>query len=111
MYKNLLRPVERHQLKQPALENPPNDKTETQKKTACFDRNIRGQKRFDDEELASIKAKTKRFIGINIGEADKKLCSILFLALEKKAKETLFKNSPKRKFSNFPFKGSGTICL
>ena len=73
----LLNPIKRYHPQLPLLENPPDGETESQKKTR-LDRNILEQKRFDDEETASIKTETKRFNGIRLEKADKKLRSTLY---------------------------------
>ena len=77
---NILNPIERYHPHSPVLENPQENETETQK-TSRMERNIREQKRYDDKERASIKLETKRFNDMRFEEADKKLRSILYLAL------------------------------
>ena len=77
---SLWNPIERYHPQPPLLENPPDGETETQK-TSRLDRNIREQKRFDDEETASIKTDLKQFNGMRFEEADKKLRSTIYLAL------------------------------
>ena len=47
---------------------------------------------YDDEEAASIKTETKRFKRLKIEEADKKLRSILYLALGNEGKRYSDKN-------------------
>ena len=77
---NLLIPTERYHQQSPLLEKLPDSEPETQE-VSRLDRNLREQERFDDEESASLKPETKRFNGMRIEEADKKLQSILYLAL------------------------------
>ena len=47
---NLLNPTERYHPQPPLLENPPESETEPQK-TSRLERNIREQKRYDDEKV------------------------------------------------------------
>ena len=75
---NLLITTERYHQQPPLLEKLPDSEPETQE-VFCLDRNLREQERFDDEESASIKPKTKRFNGMRIEKADEKLQSILYL--------------------------------
>ena len=77
---NLLKPTERYHPQRPVLENPPEKESDPQK-TSRLERNIREQKRYDDEEMASIKSETKKFNDMRLEEADRKLRSILYLAL------------------------------
>ena len=77
--------MERHNPQPPTLENPTDNKSDNRRKSRT-DRNIQEQRRYDDEETASIKAKTKKFIGMRMAEADKKLRSILYLALGNEGK-------------------------
>ena len=83
---NLLNPTERYDPPPPQLENPPEGETETQKLTR-LEKNICEEKRYDEEEKASIKTDTKRFNGMRFEEADKRLRSILCLALGNKEKK------------------------
>ena len=83
---NLLNPTEQYHPLPPTLENPPENKTDSQK-TSRLERNIREQKRYDDEEMVSIKSETKKFNGMRLEEADKKLRSILYLALGNEGKK------------------------
>ena len=69
---NLLNPTERYHPLPPELENPPENETDSQK-TSRLERNIREQKRYDDEEMASINSETKKFNGMRLEEMDKKL--------------------------------------
>ena len=64
-----------------------------------MERNIQEQRRYDDEEAASTKSETKKLNGMRIEEADKKLRSILYLALG---------NEGKRIFGQ-KFKGKKTL--
>ena len=83
---NLLNATERYRPPPPTLENPPENESDAQK-TSRIERNIREQKRFGDEEMASIKSETKKFNGMRLEEADKKLRSILYLALGNEGKK------------------------
>ena len=83
---NLLNPTERYHSPPPTLENRPENESDAQK-TSRIERNIQEQKRFDDEEMASIKSETKKFNGMRLEEADKKLRSILYLALGNEGKK------------------------
>ena len=83
---NLLNPTERYHPPPPTLENRPENESDAQK-TSRIERNIQEQKRFDDEEMASIKSETKKFNGMRLEEADKKLRSILYLALGNEGKK------------------------
>ena len=67
---NLLNPSERHHRQPPNLENPLDGETENQRKSR-IDRNV--QRRYDEEETASIKTETKKFNGMRLEEADRKL--------------------------------------
>ena len=51
-----------------------------------MDRNTQEQRRYDEEESASIKTETKKFDGMRLEEADKKLRSVLYLALGNEGK-------------------------
>ena len=53
---------------------------------ARLEKNIREKMRYEDEKLPSSKSETKRFNGMRIDKTDKKLRSILYLALGKKGK-------------------------
>ena len=57
---NLLNPTERCHPLPPTLEN----ETDSQK-TSRLERHIREQKRYDDEEIVSIKSETKKFNGMD----------------------------------------------
>ena len=82
---NLLNPSERHHPQPPTLENPTDNESENRRKSN-IDRNIQEQRRYDEEETASIKRETKKFNGMRIKEADKKLRSILYRALGNEGK-------------------------
>ena len=106
---NLLNPSERYHPLPPTLENPPENESDAQK-TSRIERNIREQKRFDDEEMASIKSETKKFNGMRLEEADKKLRSILYLALGNEGKKIFAKSLRELKFYKFFSKNFGKIC-
>ena len=69
---NLLNLSERYHPFPPTLENPPENESDAQK-TSRIERNIREQKRFDDEEMASIKSETKKFNGMRFEEIKPRL--------------------------------------
>ena len=82
---NLLNPMERHHPHLPELENPTETESENQKK-AQPERNMEEQKKFDDEEVASIKTETEQFNGMRIGKVVKKRRLILYLAFGNEVK-------------------------
>ena len=100
---NLLDPSERYHPLPPTLENPPENESDAQK-TSRIERNIREQKRFDDEEMASIKSETKKFNGMRLEEADKKLRSILYLALGNEGKKIFGQKFTRVKVLQISFK-------
>ena len=100
---NLLKPTERCHPRPPLLENPPEGQTKTHKLT-CLEKNIREQKRYEDEETASMKTGTKRFNGMNFEGADKKLQSILYLALGNEGKKIFGQKSTRVKTLQNSFK-------
>ena len=67
------------------MENPLDGVTENQRKSR-MDRNVQEQRRYDKEESASVKSETKKFNGMRLEEADKKLQSVLYLALGNEGK-------------------------
>ena len=86
--KNLLYPLERHHPQPPTLENPTDNESESQRKSR-IDSNTQDQRRYDEEETASIKSETKKFNGMRLEEANKKVRSILYLALGNERKRIL----------------------
>ena len=100
---NLLNPSERYHPLPPTLENPPENESDSQK-TSRIEKNIREQKRFDDEEMASIKSETKEFNGMRLEEADKKLRSILYLALGNEGKKIFGQKFTRVKVLQISFK-------
>ena len=60
---NLLNPSERQHPLPPNLENPPDGETDAQRRLR-LERNIQEQRRYDEEETASIKTETKKFNGM-----------------------------------------------
>ena len=58
------------------MENPTDNQSESQIKSR-IDRTIQEQRRYDEEETASIKSETKKFNAMRKEEADKKQRSIL----------------------------------
>ena len=94
---------ERYHPLPPTLENPPENESEAQK-TSRIERNIREKKRFDDEEMASIKSETKKFNGMRLEEADKKLRSILYLALRNEGKKIFGQKFTRVKVLQISFK-------
>ena len=77
---NLLNPSERHHPQPPNLENPMDGETANQRQSR-MERNTIEQRRYDEEESASSKSETKKINGMRLEEADKKLRSVLYLAL------------------------------
>ena len=73
-------------------------------KNVLLGRNFREQNRFDDKETASIKTETKQFNGMRIEEADKKLLSILYLALGNEGKKIFSQKFTQLKILRFSFK-------
>ena len=100
---NLLNLSERHHPQPPKLENPLNGETKNQRKSK-MDRNVQGQRRYDEEESASIKSETKKFNGMRLEEADKKLRSVLYLALGNKGKIIFRQKNKKVKILQISFK-------
>ena len=103
---NLLNATERYHPLPPTLENPPENESDSQK-TSRFERNIRGQKRYDDEEMASIKSETKKFNGMRLEEVDKRL----YLALGNEGKKIFGHKFTRVKVLQISFKNSEKICL
>ena len=91
---NLLNPSERHHPQPPNLENPLDAETENQRKSR-MDRNVREQRRYDEEESASIKSETKKFSGMRLEEADERLRSVLYLASGNEGKRIFGQKSTK----------------
>ena len=87
---NLLNPSERQHPLPPNLENSTDGETDTQRRSR-LERNSQEQRRYDAEETASIKTETKKFNGMRIEEADKKLRSVLYM----KEKGSSDKNLPR----------------
>ena len=100
---NLFNPTERYHPPPPTLQYPPENESDAQK-TSRIERNIREQKRFDDEEMASIKSETKKFNGMRLEEADKKLRSILYLALGNEGKKIFGQKFTRVKVLRISFK-------
>ena len=76
---------ERHHPRPPTQKISTENELKVQRKTK-IERSIQDQKRYDEEEAVCIKTETKKFNGIRIKEADKKLHSILYLALGNEGK-------------------------
>ena len=74
--KNLRNLSERHHPQPPTIENPTDKQSESQIKSR-IDRTIQEQRRYDEEETASINSETKKFKGMRKEEVDKKQRSIL----------------------------------
>ena len=100
---NLLNPSERHHPQPPYLENPLDGETDNQRKSK-MDRNVQEQRRYDEEESASIKFETKKFNGMRLEEADKKLRSVLYLALGNEGKRIFGQQFSKLKILQNSFK-------
>ena len=69
-----------------------------------MERNTQEQRRYDEEETASIKTETKKFNGMRIEEADKKLRSVLYLALGNEGKRIFGQKFTKVKVLQISFK-------
>ena len=77
--------------------------TENQRKSR-LDRNVQEQRRYDEEESASIKSETKKFNGMRLEEADKKLPSLFYLALGNEGKRILGQKFTNVKILQISFK-------
>ena len=98
---NLINSSERHYPQPPNLENPTDSELYYQRKSR-IDRNIQEERRYDEEETVSIKTETKKFNGMRMDEVDKKLRSILYLALRNEKKRKIGQKFTKiKKTSNF----------
>ena len=80
--RNLLNPSERHHPQPPNFENALDGETENQRKSR-MDRNVQEQRRYGEEESASIKTETKNINGMRQEEADKKTTISLIPGLRK----------------------------
>ena len=69
-----------------------------------MDRNVQEQRRYDEEESASIKSETNKFNGMRLEEADKKLRSVLYLALGNEGKRIFGQKFSKVKILQISFK-------
>ena len=85
------------------MENPPDVETDAQRRLR-LERNTQEQRRYDEEETASIKTETKKFSGMRIEEADKKLRSVLYLALGNEGKRIFGQKFTKVKVLQISFK-------
>ena len=92
--KNLLNPSERHHPQPPNLENPMDGETDNQRQSR-IERKPQEQRRYDKEESASIKSETKNVTGMRLEESDKKVRSVLYLALGNERKRIFGKNLPR----------------
>ena len=88
---NLLIPSKRHHPQPPNLENPMDGETDNQRQSR-IEKNTQEQRRYDEEESASIKSETEKINGMRREEADKKLRSVLYLALGNERKKISDKN-------------------
>ena len=100
---NILIPSERHHPQPPNLENPTDGETDSQRRSR-MERNTQEQRRYDKEESASIKSETKKFNGMRLEEADKKLRSVLYLALRNERKSIFGQKFTKVKVLQIFFK-------
>ena len=100
---NLLNPSERQHPLPPNLENSPDGETDAQRRSR-LERNTQEQRRYDEEETASIKTETKKFNGMRIEETDKKLRSVLYLALGNEGKRIFGQKFTKVKVLQISFK-------
>ena len=95
--------MERQHPLPPNLENPTDGETDAQRRSR-MERNTQEQRRYDKEETASIKTETKKFNGMRIEEADKKLRSVLYLALGNEGKRIFGQKFTKVKVLHISFK-------
>ena len=100
---NLLNPSERHHPQHPNLENPTDGETDTQRRSR-MERNNQEQRRYDEEESTSIKTETKKLNGMRLEEADKKLRSVLYIALGNERKRIFGQKFTKVKVLQISFK-------
>ena len=101
---NLLNPSERHHPQLSRFENPMDGETDNQRQSRR-EINTQEQRRYDEEESASIKSETKKFNGMRLEEADKKLRSVLYLALGNEAKRIFGQKFSKVKIVLISYKG------
>ena len=69
-----------------------------------MERNNQEQRRYDEDESASIKTETKKLNGMRLEEADKKLRSVLYLALGNEGKRIFGQKFTKVKDIQISFK-------
>ena len=69
-----------------------------------MERNTQEQRRYDEEESASIKSETKKINAKRLEEADKKLRSVLYLALGNEGKRIFGQKFSKVKVLQISFK-------
>ena len=100
---NLLNPSERQHPLPPNLENSTDGETDTQRRSR-LERNTQEQRRYDEEETASMKTETKKFNGTRTEEVDKKLRSVLYLALGNEGKRIFGQKFTKVKVLQISFK-------
>ena len=100
---NLLNPSERHHPEPSNSENPMDGGTYNQRQLR-MDRNAQEQRRYDEEESASIKSETKKINGMRLEEADKKLRSVLYLALGNEGKRIFGQKFTEVKIVQISFK-------
>ena len=100
---NLLNPSERHHPQPPNLEKPTDGETDSQRRSRT-ERNTQEQRRYNEEESASIKTETKKFNIMRLEEADKKLRSVLYLALGNEGKRIFGQKFTKVKVLQISFK-------
>ena len=95
--------MERQHPLPPNLENSTDGETDAQRRSR-MERNTQEQRRYDEEETASIKTETKKFNRMRIEEADKKLRSVLYLALGNEGKRIFGQKFTKVKVVQISFK-------
>ena len=100
---NLLNPLERQHPLPPNLEKSTDGETDAQRRSR-MERNTQEQRQYDEEETSSIKTETTKFNGMRIEEADKKLRSVLYLALGNKGKRIFGQKFTKVKILQISFK-------
>ena len=69
-----------------------------------MERNTQEQRRYDKEESASIKSETKKFNGMRLAEANKKLRSVLYLKLGNEGKRIFGQKFTKVKVLQISFR-------
>ena len=100
---NLPNPSKSYHPQPPNFENPMDGETDNQRQPR-MERNTQEQRRYDEEESASIKSETKKFNEMRLEEARKKLRSVLYLALGNEEKRIFGQKFTKVKILQISFK-------